>query len=305
MAGRLHGRVSVVTGSGRGIGKALALALASEGTSVVVNDLGGDDAGRSQSNSTADEVVREIKESGGKAVANYDDVSSFSGAARIIGAAVDHFGRLDVLIANAGIERRGYLYEIAEEDWDRVMGVIAKGTFNCLRHAAPIMKEQNSGTIISIMSGAAFSGTARLGAYSAAKGAIYSLMLVAASELRPHNVTVNCISPGFTRTRLGEGFLEDLKKAHGLTDQQVEAMLASFGGAQPPQNVAPLAVFLCTEEGRKTTGQAFEVAGDRISVFSSPGRPATVFKPGGGWMTEDLLSIIPRSLASLSQAPAG
>ncbi len=297
MSGRLEGKVAVVTGAGRGIGRAFALALAAEGARVIVNDLGVDEGGSGKSTSPADAVVQEIRAAQGTAVANYEDVSDFKGAGRIIGAALERFGRLDVLIANAAIERRGYLYEISEEDWDRVLGVVAKGTFNCVRHAAPLMKEQGNGTIIHMLSGAAWSGTPRLGAYAAAKAAIYALMLVLAHELKPFNVNVNCISPGLTRTRLAEGFLEDLKKTHGLTAQQLEDIVAGFGGAQPPENVAPLAVFLCTDEGRQITGQAFELAGDRISLLSPPGRPANAFKLGGAWTPEDLLSMVPRLVA--------
>lgn len=287
---RLAGKVAVVTGAGRGIGRAYALALAEQGASVVVNDLGGDVHGRGSSASPADDVVREITRLGGKALASHEDVTDFQGAGRTVQMAVERLGRLDILITNAGIERRGNLHELTDSDWDAVLGVHAKGTFNYLRQAVPVMMKQRSGRIIMITSGAAWAGRSRLGPYAAAKGAIISLMLVAATEFQPFGITVNCLSPGLTGTRLVDDFFADLKESQGMTEAQIKAQL---GVAQPPDNMAPMAVFLASEEGREITGRILEVAGDRINVVNPPARSVTYVKPGG-WKLADLVASFPR-----------
>ena len=289
---RLAGKVAIITGAGRGIGRAYTLAMAEQGANVVVNDLGSDVHGRGgKSEAPAEEVVREAHRLGAKAVASYEDVASFEGARRTVAMAVERFGRLDILITNAGIERRGNIYELTENDWDAVQGVHAKGTFNYVRHAAPVMIKQKSGTIINITSGAAWGGSARLGPYAAGKGAIISLMLVSATELKPFGINVNCLSPGLTGTRLVDDFFSDLKEARGMTDAEIRARV---GTPQPPENMAPLAVFLSSDEGRNITGRIFEVAGDRINVVSPPTRREAYVRPGG-WKLDDLTASFPRS----------
>ena len=199
MSGRLDGQAAVITGAGRGIGRAYALALAEEGASVVVNDLGGDIEGLGKSSTPADDVVREIEGAGGRAVANYDDVTDFEAAGRIVQAAVFSFGRVDVIITNAGMDRRGNLYELTADDWDATLKVHVYGSFNCSWHAANHMREQGSGAIINVASAAVYMGVPQRSAYCASKGAIYGMMRTLSQELEPFGVSVNCIMPGLTR----------------------------------------------------------------------------------------------------------
>jgi NAD(P)-dependent dehydrogenase (short-subunit alcohol dehydrogenase family) len=290
----LDGKVVVVTGGGRGIGRCYAVALAAEGAQVVVNDVGSPDHGDGSSHSPADEVVREIEGAGGAAAANYNDVSDFEGAAEIIQTALGKFGRMDAVICNAAIERSNFLFELTEDDWDKALAVNAKGTFNVAHHAARAMREQGGGAIILVTSGAAFSGTPRIGAYSASKAAVYSLNLTLAAELEDSQVSVNCISPGATRTRLVDSWIADMKQDLNMTDEQI---MATYG-IQQPENMAPLAVYLCTDEGRKITGRTFEVAGDAIHLVPPPARHPSAINPHEGlWTTEDMRKVIPRLLA--------
>jgi len=291
MGNLLDGKVAVVTGGGRGIGRCYAVALAAEGAKVVVNDLGGSDHGDGSSRSPAGEVVGEIEQAGGVAIPNYNDVSDFKGAAEIIQAALGEFGRIDAVISNAAIERRNFLHELTEEDWDAALGVNAKGTFNVAHHAARAMREQGSGTIILVTSGAAFSGTPRIGAYGASKAAVYSLNLTLSAELEDSHVSVNCVSPGATRTRLVDSWIEDMQKNQNMTEEQV---MTTYG-IQQPENMAPLVVYLCTDEGHKISGHTFEVAGDTIHLMPPPARHPSATNPRGGlWTTEDMQEVIPK-----------
>ena len=288
MSGRLDGQAAVVTGAGRGLGRAYALALAEEGASVVVNDLGGDVQGLGKSSTPADDVVREIEGAGGRAVANYDDVTDFEAAGRIVRAAVSSFGRLVVIITNAGMDRRGNLYELTADDWDATLKVHVYGSFNCSWHAANHMREQGSGAIINVASAAFYMGVPQLSAYCASKGAIYGMMRTLSQELEPFGVSVNCIMPGLTKTRAVDAWLASLE---GMPPEQVEALEASL---MEPEAVAPLAVFLATEEGRKLTGQAFEIEGARVSVLAPPTPSASAYSPGGRWTPEELIAAVPR-----------
>ncbi len=294
MSGRLEGQVAVVTGAGRGLGAAYALALAKEGASVVVNDLGGDLQGVGESSAPANDVVREIKRAGGQAVANYGDVSDFDDAGKIIETAVSTFGKLDVIITNAGMDRRGALYELTADDWDATLKVHVYGSFNCSWHAANRMREQRSGAIINVTSAAFYMGVPRLGAYTASKGAIYGMMRTLCQELQPFGVSVNCIVPGLTRTRAVNAWLGSLRETPETPEGMVEAMEASL---QEPEAVAPLAVFLASEEGRKITGQAFEIEGARVSVLAPPSPNHSAFSPTGTWTPDDLANAIPRLMA--------
>jgi NAD(P)-dependent dehydrogenase (short-subunit alcohol dehydrogenase family) len=216
----LVGKVAVVTGAGRGVGRAYANALAAEGAKVLVNDLGVSVEGVGSGAMAADEAVAEIRAAGGIAAANYDDVSNFAGAGRLIKTAVDIYGSLDILVANAGGICPTNLFEAKEEDWNSVLAVHANGTFNCYRHSAPIMMRQSGGTIITTGADVdryltrkdAYPG---LGAYRAAKAAILVLTLSAADELRPYNINVNSIMPGATATRMQGAFYESLQAKGG------------------------------------------------------------------------------------------
>jgi NAD(P)-dependent dehydrogenase (short-subunit alcohol dehydrogenase family) len=262
--GLLDGRVAVVTGAGRGIGRDIARCLASEGASVVVNDLGASLEGEGKADDPASETVASIEEAGGKAVANGESVSDFEGARRLIAQAVDTFGQIDILVNNAGIVRDRSLLKMEESDYDAVIAVHQKGTFNCTRHAAPLMKEQGYGRIVNITSSAGLRGNFGQTNYGAAKAAIMGMTFVWAIELGKYGITVNAMAPaGFTR------MTENL-----------------FGGRevppeQDPSLNAPLVAFLASEGASYVNGQILGRTGFAFTLFQTPRQVASMWKEGG------------------------
>ncbi len=258
MSGLLDGRIVIVTGAGRGIGRAHALAFAAEGARVVVNDLGASLNGQGGEAGPAQGVVDEIRAGGGEAVANTDDIASWEGAASLVRMALDAFGGLDVLVNNAGFLRDRMLVNLAEEEWDAVVRVHMKGHFAPLRHAAEYWRGEakagrpRAARVINTSSGAGLLGSVGQGNYSAAKSGILGLTTVAAAELGRYGVTVNAIAPA-ARTRMTE-------KTFDMTapDDGFDAMA--------PENVSPLVVWLGSTESADVTGRVFEVDGGRVGV---------------------------------------
>ena len=212
MGQRLKGRAAVVTGAGRGIGRAIAELLGAEGAAVVVNDLGGNVDGTGAAASVADEVVAAIRARGGTAVANHDSVADFAAAERIVDTAVREFGSIDILVNNAGILRDRMLFNMSEDDWDAVVAVHLKGSFNCMRHAAVRMREQRRGRIVSMSSTSGVFGNSGQANYGAAKDGITGLTRVAARDLGKYGVTVNAVCPGAT-TRMTSTVPESARAA--------------------------------------------------------------------------------------------
>ena len=261
MAGICDGRVVIVTGAGRGIGRAHALAFAAEGARVVVNDIGTALDGRGEATTgPAAEVVDAIRAGGGSAVANGDDVADWAGAERLVRTAVDAFGRLDVVVNNAGFVRDRMFVSTSEEEWDAVVRVHLKGHFCVARHATAYWRDRAKAgdkldaRIINTSSGAGLQGSIGQSAYSAAKAGIATLTLVQAAELRRYGITANAIAPA-ARTRMTETVFAEMmaKPEHGFD-------------AMAPENVAPLVVWLGSPESREVTGQVFEIAGGKLNV---------------------------------------
>ena len=257
--GLVDGRVVVITGAGRGIGRAHALAFAAEGARVVVNDIGVALDG-SAGTSPAQDVVDEIVAAGGEAITNGDDIADWNGAANLIQSAVDTFGGLDVLVNNAGFVRDRMLANTSEEEWDAVIRVHLKGHFAPLRHAAAFWRgrakagEAVDARVINTSSGAGLQGSVGQGNYSAAKAGIAALTLVAAAEMGRYGVTVNAIAPA-ARTRMTEQvFAEMMARPEDGFD------------AMAPENISPLVVWLGSAESRDVTGKVFEVEGGVIRV---------------------------------------
>jgi NAD(P)-dependent dehydrogenase (short-subunit alcohol dehydrogenase family) len=263
--------------------------MAAEGARVVVNDLGVNAGGQGRDVSPADAVVREILDAGGAALANHADVADFDAARRLVDAAVGEFGGLDALVNNAAIDLRANIDGHSVADWDRVMAINARGTFNCARHALPVMREGGRGAILNTTSGAFWEGTPGVAAYAASKAAVFALTLTLHNELVGSGVTANCISPHATHTRMMAGWLAELS---GTGESSREDALALYG-LQEPENLAPLAILLCSEAGRNLSGHVFEIWGDRLHVVAPPRRGPSLRRSGETWSIDSLAEALP------------
>ncbi|MET7491183.1 SDR family oxidoreductase [Streptomyces sp900116325] len=260
MGGVVEGRVVVVTGAARGIGRGHALEFARQGAKVVVNDLGAEVDGTGSSPGPAGDVVTQIREAGGEAVANGDDVSDFDGARRLVESAIRHFGDLNVLVNNAGILRDRMLVNMSAEEWDAVIRVHLRGTFGPLRHAAAYWRSQaKSGVqvdarVINTTSSSGIYGNPGQANYGAAKAGIAGLTVIASRELERYGVAVNAVAPA-ALTRMTEGLRSDRTVVEpGTFDPSA------------PENIAPLVVWLAGPAARGITGRVFNVRGGLISV---------------------------------------
>ncbi|SEG93674.1 NAD(P)-dependent dehydrogenase, short-chain alcohol dehydrogenase family [Thermomonospora echinospora] len=289
------GRIVIVTGAGRGLGRAHALELARQGARVVVNDLGAGLDGAGRSTGPAHEVVEAIRAMGGEAVANGDDVADFGGARRLVQQAIDTFGGLDALVNNAGFLRDRMLVNTSEEEWDAVVRVHLKGHFAPLRHAAAYWRAESKAgrarraRVINTSSGAGLQGSLGQATYSAAKAGIAALTLVAAEELARYGVTVNALAPS-ARTRMTEGaFAEKM----AVPDSGFDAMA--------PDNVSPVVAWLASEDSADVTGRVIEVEGGRICVEDG-WRHGPAVDLGRRWAAADVGAAV-RDLIRKSPAP--
>jgi 3-oxoacyl-[acyl-carrier protein] reductase len=245
--GKLEGRAAVVTGGGRGIGRAICLGFAKEGADVIVNYASKDQP--------AQEVVEIIKKNGRKAVAVKGNVAVKADADRIIQTAIDHFGRIDILVNNAGVSKPNMLYRMTEEQWDEVVDIHLKGSFLCIQAASKYMMEHKYGKIVNVTSSAGLWGTKGQINYSAAKGGVVALTKSAARELGGHGITVNVIQPGYVSTEMTEKIRTDPKL------KEIYAGRILLGRFAEPEEVVPAFVFLASEDSSYITGQLFCVDG--------------------------------------------
>ena len=293
--GRLDGKAAVVTGAGRGIGRAIDELLAAEGAAVVVNDVGSEVDGRGAGTSVADEVVAAIREKGGRAVASHESVADYAAAERIVGAAVREFGAIDVLVNNAGILRDRMLFNMSEEEWDAVIAVHLKGTFNCTRHAAVHMRQQRRGRIISISSTSGVYGNSGQANYGAAKDGIAGFTRVVSRDLGRYGITVNAVCPG-ALTRMSQTVPQGARRMRaerGLETSFEERgfPLRNFG----PENVAPWVVYLATDAARDVNGQTFLVMAGLVALLGYPA-PIRTIQKDGRWTPEEIATIFPHTL---------
>ena len=281
----LKGKVAVVTGAARGIGKEIALLMARQGARVVVNDYGGTEAGQAGGAAPADDAVAEIRKAGGEAVANSDSVASMAGGQRIVQTALDTFGRLDIVVNNAGILRDRMIFNMTEEEWDAVINTHLKGTFAVTRAAAPHMREQRSGRFINMTSTSGLVGNVGQANYAAAKLGIVGLTKVTALDMGRYNVTANCISP-FAWTRM-----------IGTIPTETEAQKARVEKIKKlsPAHIAPVAAFLASDFAKEITGQVFGVRGKEIMLFGHM-RPIMRVHHAEGWTVERLAEMFPGTL---------
>src|SRR5256886_5956199 len=304
MGEMLAGRVAVVTGGGRGIGRGVARALAAAGAKVVVNDYGVAVDGRAPSTGPAFDVVAEIERDGGEAVANTDSVADWEGARRIIGTALSRFGRIDILVTCAGILRDRMIFNMSEEEWDAVIAVHLKGTFNCVRHACTQMREQRWGRIVTFSSGSGLFGNPGQANYGAAKSAIGGLTKVAARDLGRYGFTVNAICPVAGTRMTGN---EEVRRAREVRKQQ-GIQREDRGVAQieelDPDDVAPMVVYLSSDHARGANGQVFLCFGNAQALGSQPRPVKTLYKSDGNWTLEELERPAPTTVLERLVNPA-
>ncbi len=241
----LTGRVAIVTGGTRGIGKAIVKKLVAQGAAVALN--------YRKSSKEAEELVEEIKSNGGKAIAVQADVSSFDDAQAMVNKVVDEFGKVDILVTNAGMNWDGVIWKMTEEQWDRVIDVDLKGTFNYVRAVAPIMRENKWGRLITITSINGLRGKFGQTNYSAAKGGVIGLTKAAAKDLGKYGITSNSVAPGFILTEMGESMPDEFKQA-AINESAVKK-------AGKPDDIANLVAFLASEEAGHITGEVIKVDG--------------------------------------------
>jgi NAD(P)-dependent dehydrogenase (short-subunit alcohol dehydrogenase family) len=293
MGNRLQGKVAIVTGAGRGIGRGEALLLAEEGASVVVNDLGGSTAGEGASKSPADEVVAEIQAKGGKALANYDNVAEMAGGENTVKQALDTFGRLDIVVANAGILRDRMVFNMSEAEWDAVIAVHLKGHFTVAKAASVVFRQQRSGRIVMTSSEAGLGNMGQAN-YSAAKEGIVGLTRTLARDLGRYGVTCNAIRPrAASRMTLSDEMKAAAEKSRSAGLAPAGDDIVTQLSRLQPEYVAPLVVYLCTDAAANVNGRNFLVGGPTIALFSDPEPIRQIYNPRGFWTLDELDQIMP------------
>jgi NAD(P)-dependent dehydrogenase (short-subunit alcohol dehydrogenase family) len=286
---RLDGRVAIVTGAGRGIGRSVARLLASEGASVVVNDLGSAVDGSGHDSGPAHDVVAEIAEAGGKAVANGADISVFAAAESLVQTAIEEFGRLDILVNVAGILRDRMVFNMTEQEWDDVIRVHMKGTFNTTRFASAhwrsLRDETAQNRIINFTSVSGLHGAPGQPNYAAAKMGIVGLTWSSARALGKYGVTVNAISPG-AATRMTDSVPTQRRRTRPEVDEW------------SPDNVAPIVAYLASERSGWITGRIIHSSGYEVSLYSNP-EPVVRIVGTGPWQPDALAEQVERSFGPL------
>jgi len=295
MSSILKGKNAVVTGSSRGIGRAIALALAAEGANVVVNGSGTGPQGPGTDLKPLHDVVKEIEAKGGAAIGSHGSVADYDYAGELIRACIDNFGSIDILINCAGIVEKGTIMDVPPEIWHNVVGVHLNGTFNCCRHTAPLMAEQKSGRIINTSSHG-FLGIYGGTGYAASKGGIISLTRAMARDLKAYDVTCNAFCPG-AKTRMSTGKeyeekIQDLYARGCLTETQKKASM----NPKDPYLLTPLVVYLSSDASAHISGRVFSIAGGYIGLFPEPEEVFLGYKDeekDGLWTMDEITKLMP------------
>ncbi len=303
MGNSLEGKVAVVSGGGRGIGRAVALLLAEEKASVVVNDLGCEVDGTGAMNDPADNTVAEIVRQGGKAVASYEDVSTMEGGEAVVKKAMDTYGHIDVLVNSVATRRDSMIFQMTEAEWDAVIKGSLKSVFTTTKYACILMRQQRSGRIVNITSDAGM-GAIGMSNFSAASEGIVGMTRTIARDMGRYGITCNAVSP-MAKTRLFPGSVEMYRPSgsHPTPDERAGLGIPNpseswEGPGQPddPENVAPLVAYLCTEESPNANGYVFGIRGGDIYLYTNPEVERAVYKETVFDM-DDLDYLVPRIIS--------
>jgi NAD(P)-dependent dehydrogenase (short-subunit alcohol dehydrogenase family) len=298
MADLLKDKVAIVTGSGRGIGRGVARLMAQEGAKVVVVDPGVNVDGSSFNQSIAEQVVSEIREAGGTAVASTESVTSMSGGERIVQTAIDNFGKLDIVVTVAGILRDRMVFNMTEQEWDDVIAVHLKGTFTVVKHACILFRQQRSGRVITFSSTSGLYGLSGQANYGAAKDGIAGLTRVVARDMGRYGVTANAISPTAS-TRMTGSVPEEaakLRAARGISR-------ASSTMMGQPEDIAPMVAWLASDEASHVNGHVFHVTEGLVTLLNEP-EPVKTISKAGKWTVEELARVFPVTLGLELHNPA-
>lgn len=289
MSSSLEGKIAIVTGSGRGIGREIAIMMASEGARVVVNDVGGSVDGTGEDLGPAEDTVRAIRDQGGEAIANTDSVATWDSAHRIVEAAVDSFGGIDIVVNNAGILRDRFIFNMSEEEWRAVIDVHLNGSFFVSRAAADHFRSQKSGAYVCMTSTSGLLGNFGQANYGAAKAGIAALSRSLAFDMQRYNVRSNAIAPFAWSRMIGTTIDETSPEAKARADKLAKAM--------PPAKIAPLAAFLASDLAADVTGQVFAVRGNELFLMSQP-RPIRSAYSADGWTPERIADQVAPAFAA-------
>ena len=303
MGNRLEGKVAIVTGGGGGIGRGVCRLLAEEGASVVVNDVGGAVDGTGTSTGPADELVSEIKENGGVAISNYDTIATMEGAGKLVQAALDNFGRVDILMHVAGILRDRMVFNMTEEEWDAVLSVHLYGAFNTVKQVVPHLIEQRSGRIIIFSSGSGLGNSGQTN-YAAAKEGQVGFVRSLSRELAPFNITVNAVYPGGDTRMTGsipDSALE-IRAQRGISSRRTVPTKELWEPRHPDRN-APKAVYLCTDAAENITGEVIGTSGPPMTLYT-PRHVSRVIHSDTAWTLDQLEVMMPNAITDGIPNPA-
>lgn len=283
----LEGKVAIVTGAGQGIGRAIAEGLAASGAKVVVNDIGVSLTGERENATIADEVARAIEGRGGEAVANTDSIVTWEGASQLVQTALDRFGRVDLVVNNAGILRDAIFHKLEPEEWRAVLDVHLNGSFNVSRAAAPVMRKQETGSFVFMTSTAGLIGNYGQANYMAAKMGLVGLARSIAMDMQRFNVRANCIAP-FAWSRMISSI---------PTETEADKARVAKLQQMTPDKIAPLVAFLGSDRARDVSGQIFTVRNNEIFLMSQP-RPIRSIHRSDGWTPETIADLLPGAMAA-------
>ena len=286
MVDSLVDKVAIVTGSGRGIGRGIAMEMAAEGAKVVIVDPGVNVDGTGQDHSVAAQVAKEIRDAGGEAVPCMESVTTMEGGEKIIQTAVDNFGRLDIVVTCAGILRDRMVFNMTEQEWDDVIAVHLKGTFTVVKHACILFRQQRSGRIITFSSESGLVGNSGQANYGAAKSGIAGFTKVVAKDMGRYGVTANAIAPRANTRMIGDipDSAAEIRARSGVAAIPGEDQLTELD----PTHIAPFICYLASDYAQNVNGQTFLVYGDTVSLMSQPRPERSIYEPSGHWDMETL-----------------